>query len=152
MPARKVSADELREFVKQRLSVEEMAHLTGMTVPSLRNRLSKLKLVPARPNRKWAIPGQVTIARDDHYSTELRYLWLLAAVADGEPRDLVLVTTASNWANGLISAGKDIRYERNNRPGMRWVWVDADPNAWHIKMVLESARQGRRLSLEDVVE
>lgn len=150
MPAPKVSADELREFVKQGLTVEEMANMVGMTVPSLRNRLSKLKLVPARPNRKWAIPGHVTLDPKDKNTTELRYLWLLAAVADGEPRDLVLVTTASNWANGLISEGKDIRYDRKKPRGQRWVIFDADPNAWHVKMVLESAKAGRRLSLSDI--
>jgi hypothetical protein len=150
MPAPMVSADELREFVKQGLDVHEMAELTGMKIRSLQNRLSKLGLSPAKPNRKWAVPGQVRIADEDKNTQELRHLWILAAIADGERRDLVRVTMARNWATSLIEAGMDIRYDRTKPRGERWVIIDADPNAWHIKMVLESAKAGRRLSLADV--
>jgi hypothetical protein len=61
-----------------------------------------------------------------------------------------MLTTASNWAQRLIDAGEDIIYNRAMPMGQRWVVIDADPNAWHIKMVLESAKAGRRLSLEDI--
>lgn len=145
----KVTADELREYRKQGLLIEEIAALKGMQPQSVKNALRKHKISTPRVSRKWAVPWK--IRTEDNNDVELRYLWILAAVADGDPRDLVLLTTARNWASAIIEDGKDIRYDRNEPQGQRWITFAADPQAWHIKMVLESAKARRRMTLEEII-
>lgn len=108
----------------------------------------KYRLTDKQPRYEWAIPW--VVSAEDDKTTELQYLRELAAFADGTRNEFAIVNPAARWLKALFDAGLDIRYEKDNPKGERWVAFPANKSFtiihgerkdnWHVRMLMQRVR------------
>lgn len=134
----------------RRMTYAEIAAETGLTVSGVQQAARKYGLSKKTISHKWALPWRVG---DEHHKTKVaKYLRDLSSVAQGKEISSENRNTAIAWARSLVERDLDIDYDREKPPNEENVaggffTKPADPENWHVRMVLERALRGtyRRL-------
>jgi transcriptional regulator with XRE-family HTH domain len=134
----------------KKLTYPQIAEQTGLTVSAINQSVRRLRktgqLPPAKTtDHKWAAPW--TVAREHNLSKALRYLRDLSAIAQGKDIYEENRNTALRWAQGIVERGLDVDYDRDTPPNELskqggFFLKEADPENWHLKMVLTKAKSG----------
>lgn len=139
-----IEKEELRWLLfVEKLTYEEIGQRVGLTASGVYQAARRYGLTRNKwVRRKWAIPWRV--ATDHSASPPAKYLRTLAAVAEGQPPHRFDVATAIRWARKLLDQGLDVDYDREAPPSDfshrgGFYTKPADPENWHLKMVLERA-------------
>ncbi|TDB90921.1 winged helix-turn-helix domain-containing protein [Actinomadura sp. KC216] len=147
---RKVEDEVLVQMVLDEIPYAEIASEVGVTISGVNQRVRQLrragKLPPVKyVDHKWAIPW--TIATEHQKNRVAMYLRWLSRTAQGDEILQENRNTALRWAQTLVDENRDVDYDRDAPPNDLskqggFFLREADPENWHLKMVLDKAKAG----------
>ncbi|MFI7114457.1 hypothetical protein ACIBK9_49660 [Nonomuraea sp. NPDC050227] len=138
MVGRRPSVDraELARLVAGGMSVQELAAHFGVSESGVLQAKRAAGLAKPMLDHSAAVPWK--LARVHAQSGPATNLRNLSAAAQGKPPAAERLNTALRWAQRLVDAGLDVRYEADEG----FSEVPASPAGSHVATVLEAARKG----------
>ncbi|SDJ84502.1 helix-turn-helix domain-containing protein [Nonomuraea jiangxiensis] len=135
---RKPSIDrrELARLVAEGMSVQELAAHFGVSESGVLQAKRAAGLARPMLDHSGAVPWK--LARAHSQSGPATNLRNLSAAAQGKPPAPERLNTALRWAQRLVDAGLDVRYDA----GEGFTEVPAASTGSHVASVLEAARKG----------
>jgi hypothetical protein len=146
MVHRAIEPEDLRHMLRfRKMTHAEIAAEIGLTVWGVEQAVRRYGLSKPRISHKWAVPWQVKV---EHSPSKVgKYLRDLSSIAQEKKIYESNAKTALAWAKDLVAKGLDIDYDRDYPPNDENVMggfysKKAEPDDWHLKMVLERALAG----------
>ncbi|GGT29193.1 hypothetical protein ACIBIZ_28880 [Nonomuraea spiralis] len=138
MVGRRPSVDraELARLVADGMSVQELAGHFGVSESGVLQAKRAAGLAKPMLDHSVAVPWK--LAREHAQSGPATNLRNLSAAAQGKPPAAERLNTALRWAQRLVDAGLDVRYDAAEG----FSEVPAPPAGSHVATVLEAARKG----------
>ncbi|MEV4469451.1 hypothetical protein AB0K18_03530 [Nonomuraea sp. NPDC049421] len=130
-----IDRDELARLVAQGRSVQELAAHFGVSESGVLQAKRAAGLAKPMLDHSAALPWK--LARTHSQSGPATNLRNLSAAAQGKPPAAERLNTALRWAQRLVDAGLDVRYD----PAEGFSEVPASPGGSHVAAVLEAARK-----------
>ncbi|MET8866287.1 hypothetical protein ABZW11_25405 [Nonomuraea sp. NPDC004580] len=130
-----IDRDELARLVAQGRSVQELAAHFGVSESGVLQAKRAAGLAKPMLDHSAALPWK--LARTHSQSGPATNLRNLSAAAQGKPPAAERLNTALRWAQRLVDAGLDVRYD----PAEGFSEVPAAPGGSHVAAVLEAARK-----------
>ncbi len=131
-----IDRDELARLVAEGLSVQELAARFGVSESGVLQAKRSAGLAKPMLDHSRAVPWK--LARAHTQSGPATNLRNLSAAAQGRPPAAERLNTALRWAQRLVDAGLDVRYD----PATGFTEVPADAAGSHVASVLAAARKG----------
>ncbi|MEU8322541.1 hypothetical protein AB0C33_29645 [Nonomuraea sp. NPDC048881] len=138
MVGRRPSVDraELARLVAGGMSVQELAAHFGVSESGVLQAKRAAGLAKPMLDHSAAVPWKLSrVHAQSGPATNLRNL---SAAAQGKPPAAERLNTALRWAQRLVDAGLDVRYDATEG----FSEVPASPAGSHVATVLEAARKG----------
>lgn len=127
---------ELARLVAEGMSVQELAAHFGVSESGVLQAKRAAGLAKPMLDHSAAVPWK--LARVHAQSGPATNLRNLSAAAQGKPPAAERLNTALRWAQRLVDAGLDVRYDAAEG----FSEVPASPGGSHVAGVLEAARKG----------
>jgi hypothetical protein len=131
-----IDRDELARLVDQGMSVQDLAAHFGVSESGVLQAKRTAGLAKPMMDHSAAVPWK--LARAHSQSGPATNLRNLSAAAQGRPPAAERLNTALRWAQRLVDAGLDVRYDADEG----FSEVPAAPSGSHVAAVLEAARKG----------
>ncbi|MFI7704675.1 hypothetical protein [Nonomuraea sp. NPDC049480] len=135
-----IDREELARLVAQGMSVQELAAHFGVSESGVLQAKRAAGLAKPLMDHSAAVPWK--LARAHAQSGPATNLRNLSAAAQGKPPAAERLNTALRWAQRLVDAGLDVRYDA----GEGFSEVPAAPSGSHVAAVLAAARKGLKTS------
>ncbi|MFG6197963.1 helix-turn-helix domain-containing protein [Nonomuraea sp. JJY05] len=126
---------ELARLVAEGMSVQELAAHFGVSESGVLQAKRAAGLAKAMLDHSRAVPWK--LAREHSQSGPATNLRNLSAAAQGKPPSAERLNTALRWAQRLVDAGLDVRYDAAEG----FSEVPAAPTGSHVAAVLAAARE-----------
>ncbi|QYC40869.1 hypothetical protein Nocox_16275 [Nonomuraea coxensis DSM 45129] len=130
-----IDREELARLVVQGMSVQELAGHFGVSESGVLQAKRAAGLAKPMMDHSRALPWK--LARAHAQSGPATNLRNLSAAAQGRPPAAERLNTALRWAQRLVDAGLDVRYD----PSEGFSEVPAAGGGSHVAVVLEEARR-----------
>ncbi|MGW0802746.1 hypothetical protein [Nonomuraea sp. NPDC002799] len=131
-----IDRKELARLVSEGMSVQELAVHFGVSESGVLQAKRAAGLAKPMLDHSAAIPW--TLAREHSQSGPATNLRNLSAAAQGKPPAAERLNTALRWAQRLVDAGLDVRYDAAEGFGE----TPVAPSGSHVASVLAAARKG----------
>ncbi|RVX39703.1 hypothetical protein EDD27_2064 [Nonomuraea polychroma] len=131
-----IDRGELAELVAQGMSVQELAAHFGVSESGVLQAKRAAGLAKPMMDHSAAVPWK--LARAHAQSGPATNLRNLSAAAQGRPPTAERLNTALRWAQRLVDAGLDVRYDFDEG----FSEVPVSPSGSHVAAVLAAARKG----------
>ncbi|MER7500314.1 hypothetical protein AB0L05_35435 [Nonomuraea pusilla] len=133
-----IDRQELARLVAEGLSVQELAAHFGVSESGVLQAKRAAGLAKPMLDHSGAVPWKLSRAHaQSGPATNLRNL---SAAAQGKPPAPERLNTALRWAQRLVDAGLDVRYD----PAEGFSEVPAAPEGSHVAAVLAAAEEALR--------
>ncbi|MBF8186861.1 hypothetical protein ITP53_14140 [Nonomuraea sp. K274] len=131
-----IDRSELAKLVAEGMSVQELAAHFGVSESGVLQAKRAAGLAKPMLDHSAAVPWK--LARAHAQSGPATNLRNLSAAAQGKPPAPERLNTALRWAQRLVDAGLDVRYDATEG----FVEFPAPPAGSHVAAVLAAARKG----------
>ncbi|MGN9839249.1 helix-turn-helix domain-containing protein [Nonomuraea sp. H19] len=131
-----IDREELARLVTEGMSVQELAAHFGVSESGVLQAKRAAGLAKPMLDHSGAVPWK--LARAHAQSGPATNLRNLSAAAQGRPPAPERLNTALRWAQRLVDAGLDVRYDAAGG----FSEVPAPPSGSHVAAVLAAARKG----------